>query len=545
MKWSHIAAGMLLVGLSAGCGKSSDEDGDGGPGNDASGQDAGFPSMAVGDVMDLADGGGGVLGVKIHADTEGEHYLVVLHAPAWTDQGTEPYSITVTPSSSRESRTAKGRLADEALGGSVGSDMLGLEAASLALVEGTGRVAHPAPLAPPVVGDVRSFCITTSAEQQVEARAEVVTDRFAIWMDTSSTPAAAFENPDDLTQVVATLGDITFPREEIFFGQPPDIDGDGVVNILFTPVLDGFSTGLVNFCDLLAPGAAGCGCSNQGEVISYLAPNVPSTGFPHYLPSVIVETITHELTHIVTFAEKYMQEGQATAFGVENKYVLEGYAELAQDLSGLQLGLVMDEKAALETLSDLSTYRLLADSLGYVGSAKLEGTYYGSAYLVLRYLYDQAGGDTGKPDGTFEDRGGIAFIDALLHSPEVGLANIEARLDRGLGETVFDFFTALALANRGPSHGPISADVRFNYLPTQTDAMTGIVRGFDAYAPLPEQVGGNLSGVATTPVESADGLVTPAGADYLEVVSSKAGDIEIVVTPEPGHTLEARLARIE
>lgn len=46
-----------------------------------------------------------------------------------------------------------------------------------------------------------------------------------------------------------------------------------------------------------------------------------------------------------------------------------------------------------------------------------DGVMRGGSYLFVRWLYDRAGGDTAKSDGTIEGHGGPAFLRAVLEAP--------------------------------------------------------------------------------------------------------------------------------
>jgi hypothetical protein len=284
------------------------------------------------------------------------------------------------------------------------------------------------------------------------------------------------------------------------------------------------------------PTISGCPYSNSAEILYLTPPNAIES----HMGTIrgIVETMAHETNHMIFMNTRYLQHDEVG--DLENMYLLEGIAALAQDLSGFQAGNLFVADHGQDYIDELSLADILVDDGRYDYDS--DGTYRGGAYLFMRYLYDQAGGDVVSADGTFEDGGGIAWMQAFHNSPTPGLAGLEAELDRPLAEMMFDFYTALAVTNRGEDGAPISDDPRWNYLPTQVDPLTDRQRGHNAYATLPR--GDLMTGPVTAPLAGVDGRLFATGAEYVAIDATEAGPMTVRVTPGDLE-LQARLARIE
>lgn len=521
-----------------------DTDGDDGgdADGDADGGDGGGPIVLdVGDVVDLAATDDGALELDFQAGATEERYVAIVHALPWERSAAGTYEVEVG--------TVSGIVRNEMVSAGAGEP----EAApvgdcrSASMMAGVlddwraGRTgpARPFPEPPPDLGERRTFWVIGDGEYvAVEAEAVYLGETVAFFLDRSSDPAATIDAAD-LEAIASQYDETILPRERIFFGQESDIDENGLVFVVLSPVVHegGDTVAYFSPCDLMEPGTTGCPHSAQGEVLYLSPPNVLDAHMGTVLG--ILETMAHETNHMIFMNTRYLQHG--TAGDVENMYLLEGLAALAQDLTGYQAGNLFVAWYGLNLIDAFSAVDTLEDHGGYAAGER-DGCLRGGAYLLMRYLYDQAGGDVENGDGTFEDGGGIAFSQALHNTDQAGLAGLEALLPAPVDETIFDFYTALAVTNRGAEHGPISAEGRWNYLPVQTDAVTGRQRGFDAYAMLP--MGTPMTGPVTYSLAEADGRLLATGVEYLAIEPAEAGPMTLRVVPGELE-LRARLARIE
>ncbi len=236
------------------------------------------------------------------------------------------------------------------------------------------------------------------------------------------------------SNVLATLEDFVFPVDTTYFGAPADLDGNGIVWVLFTAVVNratprGSSTrvaGFFNPSDL--SDAATCPASNQGEILYVLAAD-PGGRFSDPVPvsfatSRAVGVGAHELEHLIS-AEQRVVLGGGTFADLEDPWLGEGLAHSAETAVGLRvaglqpgqnhgfMGLTADPAAfdayhfanfrrAGFYLADTNGTFALGDDVGEDpgGISSLEMRGFG--WLLLRWLADQyaqpSGGLLGGPE---------------------------------------------------------------------------------------------------------------------------------------------------
>ncbi len=132
------------------------------------------------------------------------------------------------------------------------------------------------------------------------------------------TPARSF-NPAQ--GIVANTNEV--------YGQPPNYDGDGVVDILLYDIMEGGSCctlGFVTYADLFPNPPAGVG--NQADVL-HLDANEGVKNFPK---STLLSVAAHEYTHLVHF--NYDLVDPSTGGFREEIFVGEGLAEYGMVLNG-------------------------------------------------------------------------------------------------------------------------------------------------------------------------------------------------------------------
>lgn len=193
------------------------------------------------------------------------------------------------------------------------------------------------------------------------------------------------------------------PRQEQLFGAISDVDQDGQLAVLLSYTVNRYGPkAYVAWCDIGI--TEGCNGSNNGGEIMYFA--IPDPDEPGTSVDGIVETFAHELNHLIYAHHKYVLQG---ATGIdENVYVTEGMSALAQDLTGYNNGNQYVWAAALDmsehhgsedySVQALSVNDMIRGSSYY--DALRDGALRGGSYLLLRYLFEQAGGMQVEGDGT-------------------------------------------------------------------------------------------------------------------------------------------------
>ena len=284
--------------------------------------------------------------------------------------------------------------------------------AAAALRSAPGAAAPRALLAPtpPVVGNIRSFVVCNSLDcstfKTVSARARAVGAHVAIYIDTLA-PAGGLDSAhlDTLRQVFDTL---LYPLDTATFGAVSDLDTNGVVIALMTPVVNALvtktacgSTGFIagffypGDLDLSAPASS----SNHGEIFySIVADPTATLSCAHTsgeVDSITPGTFVHEFQHMINFAgHVLLRPGTAS----EEGWLDEGLSKYAEELAG--------RKYLALTPPDNGTFSLYAfndvdDAYKYLsatGASPLliefdQGTLaeVGASWLFARYLVDQFG----------------------------------------------------------------------------------------------------------------------------------------------------------
>lgn len=269
---------------------------------------------------------------------------------------------------------------------------------------------------PPVPGSQRTFAVCSNfnctTSKAVTATAVAVGLHVAIYVDTMAPkPGLSAADIDTLRQVFDTL---LYPLDSTNFGAVSDLDNNGVVISLMTPVVNalvpapcasGYLAGFF-FPPDLAP-VAGFP-SNHGEIFySIVADPLGTTGScPHSAANVKQVTPTvfaHEFQHMINFA----QHGIFRAGSGEQGWLDEGLSKYAEELVARKY-LSAGDATRFHQYLDLNNLYDASQYLSGTGSASLligqdQGTLaeIGASWLFVRYLIDQYGSTlSGKLDQT-------------------------------------------------------------------------------------------------------------------------------------------------
>ncbi|RJR27252.1 MAG: hypothetical protein C4574_06420 [Candidatus Latescibacterota bacterium] len=261
-----------------------------------------------------------------------------------------------------------------------------------------------------------------------------------------NTPAA------DLTQGEAeALGlafdDGIYDANRIAFGSESDINGDGKVAVLMSPVVNGltdpgsastrgFIAGYFLPNDLL-PALVPAGATNAMEIFYSIVPD-PAGQWGNVFPKdkvlpIIEGVLAHEFFHMIIFNYRVLIYGRGVSGDyIEDLWLDEGLAHIAEDVNGYDGSNVA--RANL-FLADPGNVTLIH------GGDDLEER--GASFLFLRLL---------------GDRYGDAIFRSLVQTKRIGTANVEAASGAVFKELFADWTAALYLSGRG-----ITDDPRFNY----------------------------------------------------------------------------------
>ena len=344
----------------------------------------------------------------------------------------------------------------------------------------------------PVPGDFESI--------QVEAVA--LGEHAVVWADVTPAHPANLES-GVAAELLRDFERTILPRQRAIFGMESDIDGDGRISLVFTPLTYRTAIAFFSACDLKT--LTQCLSSNRGELL-YLTP--PSAIDPPYNTlSALQEIVSHECSHLIHYARKVLNNGLSD--WQDGAYMAEGVGALAQDVVGPQAGNLYVTQAGLDGIDQFSLADTLLDDTVY--DLRRDGVLRGASYLFVRWLYDRAGGDTANADGSITSRGGPALLRDLIDARESIATALPRIVQSSVEDIAVDFYTALALSNRDEAGGAPPANSCFSYLPTSLDPIWQRQRGASVFARFH---GMQMSGPAVQPAPSADGKLRAGGVEY-------------------------------
>jgi hypothetical protein len=370
---------------------------------------------------------------------------------------------------------------------------------------------------PPQVGDGQVLYVSNGAGQRVEiiAEAVIVSEELVILLDrTNPNPNGELDPADPkFDEIVAGFESLILPRERFYFGQESDVNGDGHVSVLFTPLVPEIGAmAYVSPTDLLEPeDLATMGLKGNHQELIYVTPPNMMHG-PMGSSLAALEVLAHEFSHSIYFFRKYVQHGNGMSDS-ENIYLTEGFAAMAQDLSGYQLGNLIMIAYAFEprgwSLNDVTM-----DMYGYI--YERDGELRALSALLVRYLLDQAGGDPMGADGTLNEGPGVDWLRSWYDSPESGLDNVIAHAPWEREELWRNFYLTLLLDDRTAVDGDtlLNEEPAYNFLPTMEDPVTGRIRGMSMFITLPM---GEMEGPPIADISKARKKLRLGGVEYLRV----------------------------
>jgi hypothetical protein len=299
---------------------------------------------------------------------------------------------------------------------------------------GAGGAAERASrLPPPVEGSVRGFSvcatITCSSFQLVTATARTVTGHLAIYVDNAA-PAGGL-TPADLDSLGVLFDSRLYALDTTAFGRESDIDGNTVVIVLMTNVVNrlvtqqqcasqGFIAGFFFGADI-DPIFTNDPRVNHGEVFySMVADSSGTLSCAHsasQLRRLVPVTFVHEFQHMISYNQHVLVRGGQP----QNTWLDEGLSHFAEELGGRSFlpadpttfsNYVIGDLFNAYKFLDSSGFHFLAFSSG-IGSLAERG----AAWLFVRYITDQF-----RVDTSFAAT--AAFTRSLVQTPLLGGAAV-------------------------------------------------------------------------------------------------------------------------
>jgi hypothetical protein len=490
--------------------------------------------LQAGEVAELRVGADGAAALRLATPIGNEQFVLIVGSNRFGSGRAKSFDYSLRRGEG-ESAGPSELVTGCSLPGAVGQAALSSSAASSSAAAGvSSSAASPSassPVGPPPrEGSSRTLFVPTSeGATQIAVRAVSVGPHAVVWADTTHPTTL---DRDFAVQFREDFERVILPRARQVFGAEPDLDGNGSIQLVFSPLTHERSVAFFTGCDLYE--IEGCLATNHGEYL-YLTP--PDAIDPPYnTPNAIKEILTHEVSHLIHFNRKVLRGGLSS--WPDSIYMIEGVGALAQDVTGFQAGNLYVTQAGLQGIEQFS----LADVLweGRRHDAARDGVLRGVSYLFLRYLYDRGGGD-GVAGLSVEDRGGPAFVRGLIDSPRSMATALGEITRRTSADIAMDFFTALAMSNREQDSGVAPLNPCFAYLPTVKDPITGKQRGADLFATFH---GVQMSGPDVAPAPAPDGKVRAGGVQYLALdASSAARELSFTLWADPESTPRVRIGR--
>ncbi|MSR06641.1 MAG: hypothetical protein EXR93_06190 [Gemmatimonadetes bacterium] len=310
----------------------------------------------------------------------------------------------------------------------------------------TQPVSGSAAVAAIKVGDKKSFkvcnkfgCSPPADFSKIEAQAKYVGDHIVVFQDVAA-PAGGFTD-DEFTTLGDGFDQVIYDLDTRTFGVESDIDGNGKVFILFTPVVNGITprdqcatsvvTGFFFGIDL-DPLFNADQRANQAEMFYALTPDAGGSAScavtKAQVQRVVPSTFIHEFQHMIN----YNQHVLIRRAPAEEVWLNEGMSHLAEEIGGLRYQQLGQQQAysdfvignlfnAYQYLKAPGSYFVLFDA----GSGLLAER--GGEWLFLRWIVD---------------RFGISTMRRLEESRLIGAENIAAAVGEPVSRLLGEWFLA-------------------------------------------------------------------------------------------------------
>ena len=319
----------------------------------------------------------------------------------------------------------------------------------------------------------RSFTFSkfggVTSDRTVEATQVASTSRAIGYLDNNLSGAEVTITTADIQAMLERFSTNNYPIITSNFGDPSDVDGNGKVIFLFTPLVDqvGGVAGFYSSRSLFATNRGGNG--NQADMMFI--------GLSHSL-DFYEPLLAHEFQHLVNYNQHVLvHDGQS-----EDSWLNEALSHYTEDLVGGHI------TGDLPRLYGPFLQNPAANSL--IGDAGLNNSIRGAAYLFLRGLIEQFGTN---------------IASSLVKTPRAGIPNVEAQTGRNFKDLYRTYTARLFLSGNGLNTSPVY-NYTFSFLTEPTTGARSI--------PMPAETGFSVNGPSVT------GRVKPLAPTYLRLMGN-------------------------
>jgi hypothetical protein len=351
--------------------------------------------------------------------------------------------------------------------------------------------------ATPAIGSSRSFTFTelgnVTSDRTITATLVALNNDALAYLDTVPSDSADVVTTDEIQAIIDRFSSSSLSTVNTTFGGPSDIDGDGKLLFLFTPVVDevgGFG-GFFRSASLFETNVGGDG--NLADMM-YIS---PTQGADFYDP-----LLAHEYQHLVNFNQHVLvNDGSG-----EESWLNEALSYFTEDLIGGHVE--GGNRGLLEAfLGAPESFRLNGDAFASSGIR-------GAAYLSLQTMIDLHG--AGVPN-------------SLVATNQTGVQNIEAVTGASFDNLLEAFFTRNFLSATGLNGDPLQT-YGSDFL---TDSTTG-------GRVMPHVMDRQIA----LPSTAVSGQVRPAAAAYFRL-TAEAGTHDVIINGDLDADLVALVIPIE
>lgn len=363
------------------------------------------------------------------------------------------------------------------------------------------------------VGQSASFRVlaslySTSAYRTVSATVKCVNEHVAVYLDDDVPNALT----SDQLLTLCSQYESALSAEFAILGDPPDMNGDGVITVLLTKAVNqlggsggGIVTGFFFAGDLMTQSSSNP-ASNQQEIVFALVPDelgTYGTAIPtdFALQNLLSAVIPHEVQHLLSY-HYHVLENDGVA---EATWLNEAMSHLIEDVVGY----------GQENPSRIELFLAETQSAGLIPTSSPDLAERGAGYLFLRFLYEQAGNGNG-------------FLRDLLQTPQNGVTNVESAFAGSStsfdewSEFIFRWGVAVAVTD-----ADVTTDSRYVYEGRSYNSTTSHYEGVCLICETEDGRGTILTGVTALPTGSSGNVSISASAGAYYDLSTPPASVTI------------------
>lgn len=350
----------------------------------------------------------------------------------------------------------------------------------------------------PQVGDQREFWASAGGSfTRVKATLKRIGIHSYIYVD-NRTPGGVLtqDNLNDLGQEFDSSIYATMRR---VYGSESNVDGDPLVTILFTQVVNQQDySGFFHPNDLFPDQP-----HSNGREMFYM--RIPDAQNPYaHLRSKLKAVLAHEMQHMINYNQHVFVRKRALG---EALWLNEALSHVAQDVVGYPETNVNFVRDYLANPPETSVTRPTRNA---------DDAERGAEYLFLRYLVDQLG---------------EGLLGRLVQTGERDIANMEAATGRTLAQLFRDWTAAVFLSNTG-----LNGDSRYNYTSINLRAFQNDLNR--------TRLNGPAENVLLFDRLAVRGTLAYGGVRYIRLIQPTRKKYMLTLTSDPNSQLEATVIRI-